>query len=104
MKETRPISRASILINKVDPATGQRKDEQPSEVNPDVTKVQGTSHAFILRKYVRETGTEENYGELEIVDRDLWKLLKKLLNHYPYHTFQGDPVEIVSPYEAFIFN
>ena len=98
------MSRARILINKFDPATGERNDEQPSEITPDVTKVQGTSHTFILRKYVEGNGIEENYGELEIVDRDLWKLLKKLLRHYPYHTFQGDPVEIASPYEAFIYN
>lgn len=103
MKETGPVSRASILINKYDPASGERKDEQPSETTPDVTKVQATSHAFILRKFVG-TGGEENSGELEIVDRDLWKLLKELLGHYPYHTFQGDPVTVISPYEPFIFN
>ena len=103
MKEAGPISRASILINKFDPATGERKDEQPSETTPDVTKVQSTSHAFILRKYVGN-GSEQNSGELEIVDHDLWKLLKRLLSHYPYHLFQGDPVAIVSPYEPFIFN
>ena len=103
MKETGPVSRASILINKYDPASGERKDEQPSETTPDVTKVQATSHAFILRKFVK-TGGEENSGELEIVDRDLWKLLKELLSHYPYHTFQGNPVTIISPYQAFIFN
>ena len=103
MKEAGPISRASILINKFNPTTGERKDEQPSETTPDATKVQGTSHAFILRKYVGNS-LEENHGELEIVDRDLWKLLKRLLSHYPYHLFQHDPVAIQSPYEAFIFN
>ena len=103
MKEAGPVSRARILINKFDPATGECKDEQPSETTPDVTKVHSTSHAFILRKYVGNS-SEENRGELEIVDDELWKLLKRLLKHYPYHLFQGDPVAIVSPYEPFILN
>ena len=34
----------------------------------------------------------------------MWKLLQKLLSHYPTHTFHGDPAPISSPYEAFVLN
>ena len=103
-KETGPTSRARILVNRVDPATGERKDQLPGNTVPEVSKVQDTSHAFLLRKYVDAGTREDNEGELEIVSRDLWNLLKKLLSHYPYHTLQGDPATIESPYEAFILN
>lgn len=54
-----------------------------------------------MRKIVENDG-QDNSGELEIVSRDLWNLLKELLKDYPYHLFQGDPVTILSPYEALI--
>ena len=66
--------------------------------------MQDTSCAFVLRKNVGADSREENDGELEIVSRELWSLLKSLLSHYPYHIFQGDPVTIVSPYEGLILN
>lgn len=102
--ETGPTSRARILINRVDPATGERKDQLPSDPIPEVSKGQDSLHAFLLRKNVDANDRKDNDGELEIVNRDLWNLLKKLLSHHPYHTFQGDPVTIESPYEAFILN
>ena len=60
-------------------------------------------HAFTLRKHVYSK-SEENSGEIEITNRDLWNILKSLLNHYPYHIFQGPPVTLNSPYKALIFN
>ncbi|KAL8692665.1 MAG: hypothetical protein Q9218_002365 [Villophora microphyllina] len=96
-------SRAKILINKYDRASGERKDERLVDVIPDPTEVNDTSHAFILRKNI-ERFSSDNDGELEIVSPDLWNLLKKLLSRYPYHIFQGEPVPISSPYEAIIFN
>ena len=98
-KKTGPASRAKILINKSDPDTGESKDHLSSDTIPEISKVDDTSCAFILRKIV-----EDNEGELEIVSRDLWSLLKALLSHYPYHIFQGDPMTIGSPYEALILN
>ena len=105
-KETGRPSRARILINRFDPATGERKDQDqlPNDTVPEVSKVPDSSHAFLLRKNVDGNDGEDNDGELEIVSRDLWNLLKQLLRHYPYHTFQGDPVTIHSPYEAIILN
>ncbi len=100
--DTAATSRAKILINRFDPATGERKDERPSDIVPDKTFAQDTSIAFLLRKNV-ESNSQNNDGELEIVSRDLWNLLKKLLGHYPSHTFQRDPVPIYSPYEALVF-
>ena len=103
-KKTGPASRAKILINRLDPTTGERKDQLPSDTTPEVSNVQDTSCAFVLRKNVYMNNREENDGELEIVSRDLWSLLKTKLSHYPYHIFQGEPVTINSPYEAFILN
>lgn len=103
-KKTGPASRAKILINRSDPTTGQRKDQLPSDTIPEISKVQDTSCAFILRKIVNESNREDNEGELEIVSRGLWSLLKTLLSHYPYHAFTGDPVTIDSPYEGLILN
>ena len=45
---------------------------------------------------------EVNEGELDIRDMRLWKLLRGLLGHYPYHIFHGPPVTINSPYEPLI--
>ena len=103
-KKTSPASRAKILINRFDPTTGERKDQLPSDTVSEVSNVQDTSCAFILRKNVDANSREENDGELEIVSRDLWSLLKTILSHYPYHIFQGDPVTINSPYEGLILN
>lgn len=47
---------------------------------------------------------QANSGELEILSHSLWNRLKKLLSHYPDHTFQGDPATIYSPYEALVLN
>ena len=102
--KTGPVSRARILVNRVDPATGERKDELLSDTTSEVSNVQDTSHAFVLRRNIYANNREDNDGELEIVSRDLWHLLKTLLSHYPYHIFQGDPVTINSPYEGLILN
>ena len=32
------------------------------------------------------------------------EVTQDLLRHYPYHTFQGDPVTLYSPYESLILN
>ena len=98
--DTGPVSRARILLNKPDPDTGERKDQLPTDPTPAITRE--TSRAFTLRKnfYQHEGGD----GEIEINDLGLWKPLKDLLRHYPYHAFQGDPVSLYSPYEPLILN
>lgn len=100
-KSTGPPSRAKILINKLDPATGERTDRPPSETVHEPTKTQDESHAFVLRKIIGYK-PQDNNGELDILSPSLWNLLKKLLSHYPYHTFQGDHATIDSPYEALV--
>ncbi|KAL6714366.1 hypothetical protein ACLMJK_007789 [Lecanora helva] len=102
-KDSNPTTRARIVINKVDPDTGERKDQPVSESANETSTAQETSHAFTLRKYIHTDG-DENGGELEIVSHELWDLLKKLLGSDPEHTFQGDPVTLDAPYEAFIHN
>jgi hypothetical protein len=87
-------------LNKPDPDTGERKDQLPTDPTPIIPR--DTSHAFTLRKnFYQHEGSD---GEIEINDLGLWKLLKDLLRHYPYHTFQGDPVTLYSPYEPIILN
>jgi hypothetical protein len=60
-----------------------------------------TSLAFTLRKRIY-TG-RDNTGEIDIENPDLWNLLKNLLRQWPYHTFQGDPITIDSPFEYLVF-
>ena len=92
------------MINRYDPTTGERKDQLPSDTFSETPKVQDTPHAFLLRKIIDGSGSEDNTGELEIVSRDLWNLLKRTLSHHPYHYFQGDPGTITSPYEPLVLN
>jgi len=100
-KEISPKSRAKILVNRTDPQTGERKDQLFNDSSPTTSQATDTSYAFTLRKNVYENA-EENEGEIDIADRDLWELLKGLLGHYPYHIFQGPPVTLNSPYEPLI--
>ncbi|KAL8645451.1 MAG: hypothetical protein Q9210_006700 [Variospora velana] len=104
--EKEPVSRAKILISKIDTETGERKDYSPSETNHEAAKVQEESHAFLLRKILDHSG--QGYGgELEIFSRPLWSLLRKLLSHCPDHMFRNDhtgPITIESPYESLILN
>ena len=90
------------MINKYDPASGERKDQLPSDTISETSKVQDTPHAFLLRKIIDTESSEDNSGELEIVSRDLWSLLKRTLSSYPYHYFQGDAGSMNSPYEPLI--
>ena len=92
------------MINRYDPTTGERKDQLPSDTFSETPKVQETPHAFLLRKIIDGNGSEDNTGELEIVSRDLWNLLKRTLKHHPYHYFQGDPGTLSSPYEPLVLN
>ncbi|KAK6337267.1 hypothetical protein TWF730_002673 [Orbilia blumenaviensis] len=47
---------------------------------------------------------EEDSSEIDIVNPDLWGLLKEHLGYYPNHVFRGGPITLFSPYDAFIFN
>ena len=95
------------MINRIDPTTGERKDQSPSEINVEVSKDQDKSqdkpHAFLLRKNVELRDGNGN-GELEIISPDLRDLLKNLLSDYPYHYFRGDLVSFDSPYEPLILH
>lgn len=97
------MSRARILINKYDPAIGERRDQLLDDTVPKVAKKEDEAVAFRLRKNV-DSSRQDSTGELEILSHDLWQLLKKILSHYPGHTFLSDPVTINSPYEALVLN
>lgn len=102
-KETEPRSRARILISKIDPETGERKDHSPKEEAEETPKAQKEEHAFLLRKIVDLSGPGQR-GELEILSPDLWSMLQELLSQYPYHLFSNKSATIESPYEPFILN
>ncbi|OAG41850.1 hypothetical protein AYO21_03853 [Fonsecaea monophora] len=99
---TIPKSRARIVINRTDLSTHERKDFPAEDQSTTPDESTDNSHAFTLRKIVGDS--EDDEGEIDIVDPNLWELLKGLLSHYPYHTFRGSPSTINSPYEALILN
>ncbi|KAL9105307.1 MAG: hypothetical protein Q9227_009502 [Pyrenula ochraceoflavens] len=101
--ETNQQSRAKILISRVDPESGERKDQLPNEISNVVSKIEEKHYAFILRKIVYDN-EEDNGSEIEITSQALWNLLKGLLGHYPYHYFRGPPTIIKSPFEPFVLN
>ena len=97
-----PKSRARIVVNRVDPQTGERRDQLPSE-SLTAPKVTDSTYAFTLRRKVYSDGDAEgNQGEIDFISPDLWNLLKRLLGHYPYNIFQGPPITLSSPYEPLI--
>jgi hypothetical protein len=102
-KDASPSEPVKILISRIDPKTGERKDYPPSDLSSETNSVNVDTHALTLRKYIDED-PEENAGEIEITSQDLWTLLKKHLGHHPYHTFRGPPVVLNSPYQALVFN
>ena len=60
--------------------------------------------AFVLRKTVHDQfSDEENSSEIDIINLDLWNILKEHLGDYPYHIFRASPVTLVSPYEPIVF-
>ena len=102
-EETASTSRANIVISRLDPGTGERKDYTPPDSSPTITQGNDKSHAFTLRKTVY-LNPSDNGGNLDIINPHLWDLLKTCLGHYPYHIFQGSPIPIDSPFEPLIHN
>ncbi|KAL8752096.1 MAG: hypothetical protein Q9184_005849 [Pyrenodesmia sp. 2 TL-2023] len=94
-------SRAKIIISELDPGTGLYKDRPQSDTDQNSPAAQNKKTAFILRK-ILNADKEEMTGQIEIVDHDLWQLLKGLLKEWPYHGYRGDPIFIRSPYEELI--
>ena len=99
--ETEPSSRAKILLNRVDPKTGERKDHLPTDEAPIKDQKEKELYAFTLRKKIYDKSDDAD-AEIEIMNEALWELLKELLSHYPYHLFQGPPITLNSPYEPLI--
>ncbi|EXJ70039.1 uncharacterized protein A1O5_07112 [Cladophialophora psammophila CBS 110553] len=97
-----PKSRARIVINRTDSESHERRDFPAEDQPADPSDNPDTSYAFTLRKIVGDS--EDDDGEIDIVDQNLWELLKGLLSHYPYHTFRGSPSTISAPYEALVLN
>lgn len=104
--ETSSLSpRVKILINTIDSESGERVVRSPAKSDEPAPSTGG--EAFILKKKVHsrfssEANSDET-SEIDIQNPDLWVLLKKHLEHYPYHIFRGSPVTLYSPYESIIY-
>jgi len=94
-------SRVRIVTSRIDTETKERKDFDSDKALQD-SKSSRLEYALLLRKTI--DGKEGDDGEIEIYDADLLNLLRKLLEHYPGHFFEGDTVTIPSPYEPLIQN
>ena len=95
-------SRVKIVKIVKDPETGERMERLDESPN---TKPEDTQNlAFVLRKTVHDKfSDEDDSSEIDIINPDLWELLKEHLGGYPYHMFRASPVTLDSPYEEFIF-
>jgi hypothetical protein len=71
-----------------------KKASKPELVDP---------YPIELRK-IYISGTDRNFGELEIRSPGLRKLLRSLLPHHPGHEFIGNTLVLQSPYAPLIFN
>jgi hypothetical protein len=94
-----------LIINKRDPdsKTGERKDFEEIQVKePGSNVVKGA--AATLTRFVDDSKSEDNYGELEILNDHLRELLKGILRHHPTHAFYDQPSKILSPYEPLVMN
>ncbi|KAI0106666.1 P-loop containing nucleoside triphosphate hydrolase protein [Daldinia grandis] len=101
-EDTSLHSRVKIVKTIKDPQTGERVERQDETLNSKSTDTGDL--AFILRKTVHDKFSgEEDSSEIDIINPELWELLKEHLGDYPYHLFRASPVTIYSPYEPFIF-
>lgn len=83
------------------PQTGERIEVQDDSQNmkPDNRK----NVAFILKKTMHDKfSDEEDTSEIDIINLNLWELLREHLGSHPYHFFRGSPVTLFSPFEAII--
>lgn len=103
--EQNPDPRVKVVVRKRD-LTGEPIEEDSK--TQAVKQEKSGNHAIILRKnvfndkFMRYQLTDTS--EIEILNIDLWNLLKEHLGHYPYHVFRDSPVTLKSPYEPIVFN
>ncbi|KAK8074086.1 aaa family atpase [Apiospora phragmitis] len=103
-KESGPHSRVKIIIQKINPVTGEPTEHQADSEAKSKDADEGTS--IILRKVLNDRfGNGSGVSsEIDIKNPDLWGLLLKHLGHYPYHIFRGPAITLVAPFEPLIFN
>ncbi|KAI9370165.1 P-loop containing nucleoside triphosphate hydrolase protein [Aspergillus egyptiacus] len=93
-------SRAKIIICKKDDATGATVEVPDSQTTKKETS---GDHAFTLKKVTSDVSSGESYSEIDVINPDLWELLKQHMHHHPYHTFSSSPVTLYSPWDDIIF-
>ncbi|KAL7789035.1 P-loop containing nucleoside triphosphate hydrolase protein [Trichoderma ceciliae] len=97
IEEPSPNSRVKIIRAMKDPETGERV-ERPDELQNSKLK-DNNNLAFILKKF----SDEGDSSEIDIINPNLWELLKEHLGSYPDHIFRGSPVTLCSPFEFIVF-
>ncbi|CAG8972133.1 hypothetical protein HYALB_00008138 [Hymenoscyphus albidus] len=106
IEEDNSDPRVKVVIIRSDPETGE-PIEQASKLQT-VKREDQKQRAFILRKNVFDAKFMRyqlaNSSEIDIINPELWELLKEHLGHYPYHIFRDSPVTLQSPFEPIIFH
>ncbi|KAJ5928277.1 P-loop containing nucleoside triphosphate hydrolase protein [Penicillium verhagenii] len=97
-----PKSRVKLLKTVKNPETGEREEVESD--TPQSKTEADSDIAFVLKKTVPDKFSDPyDLSEIDIINLDLWELLKEHLGAYPYHIFRGSPVTLFSPYEALVF-
>ncbi|KAJ5885543.1 hypothetical protein N7495_010053 [Penicillium taxi] len=91
-------------VSKDNKTKDEGEDSIPSKVPRKESLVQ-EDYAFTLRKFISDDPSDDNNSEIEIESPALWELMKKCVEGYPYHIYQGNlPKTLDAPFEAIIFN
>ncbi|KAF1816127.1 P-loop containing nucleoside triphosphate hydrolase protein [Eremomyces bilateralis CBS 781.70] len=107
-EEPKPPWHVRLVTNRRDRAskTGERKDFE--EEKSQETKNDSPQEAAIIRIFIYDSKDNEdeteNRGQLEIFNKDLLELLKRVLSHHPTHEFYGECVTLDSPFEPLVLN
>ena len=93
-----------LIISKTDPETGEIIQDDSKVLKPNDKDEDRDKYAFILRKKVQGSDNSRQISsEIDILNLDLWTLLKEKLSYYPYHIYRDSPVTLRSPYESIVF-
>jgi hypothetical protein len=92
------------VISKTDPDTGEVIQDDSKVLKTNDKDEDKEKYAFTLRKMVQDNDKSRQIAsEIDIINPDLWTLLKNNLSHYPYHIYRDSPVTLYSPYESIVF-
>ncbi|RBR11911.1 uncharacterized protein FIESC28_08796 [Fusarium coffeatum] len=103
-EDAQPKSRVKLIISKTDPETGEIVQDDSKVLKTNDKDEDRDRYAFALRKMVQDNDNSRQISsEIDIINLDLWALLKERLSYYPYHLYRDSPVTLWSPYESLVF-